>query len=73
VIDEMFRYEIARWAKTFSILAMNIVNALSTLVAVRASPTLRVSHRNQPISPEWKIDSRVNMAIAMGQVSRINR
>jgi hypothetical protein len=69
----MFRYEIAHWTKTLSILTMNIMNTLAALAAVRASPMLRPSHRSKPIIPERKIDLRSNMAVAMAKVSRLNR
>ena len=70
VIDEMFRYEIAHWAKILSTLTMN---TLAVLAAVRASALLAVSYRSRPIGPEAKIDPRPNMAIAYVQVSRLNR
>jgi len=72
VIDEMFRYEIAHWAKILSTLTMN---TLAALAAVRASVLFTGSYRSRPIGPEAKIDPRPNMALALAyaQVSRLNR
>jgi len=70
VIDEMFRYEIAHWAKILSTLTMS---TLAVLAAVRASALLTASYRSRPIGPEAKIEPRPNMAIAYMQVSRLNR
>jgi hypothetical protein len=70
VIDEMFRYEIAHWARILFALTMNAVAVLAT---VRASALLSGSYRTRLTDPRMNLDLRPNMAIAYMQVSRLNR